>query len=755
MATEKKALRTQGRKAFKLPGMLYILISFVPWILYWTLSGSGAPLGIILGLAMSMILVAPQIHSRILNPMDLASIIFFVIASIVTYLFSSRLFIDNSGFMGYLALLVMAVISLLVKQPYTMQVSKRDYPKVYWKDPIFLLVNSIITGVWAAIFLASSIVYLLLGFPWTVIISNSLVVLGIAFSIIFPKLAPGYFALREFKKSDWRVDVTRKTAREVETQSLRQGIAGGGSVSETREYDVIIVGSGIGGLTAGALLAREGFRIAIFEQHSLPGGYCSSFRRKGFTFNTGVEAVSGLWENGPVRYLLEDLGLKQTDLFTRNTSRYVFKGRYVDAPSDLDGFIALLQGMFPEESQGIAEFFNVSKKAYEETYKEAEIYGTPLPAELIAKVFGPKALLDYPREHPHFYEWINKTYQEVLDESFRNEDLKAFLSALIGYVGTRPDKTPAQSALTAVISYYLHGGYFPKGGALRFAEALRQYIEEHGGKIMLKHGVERIILAPDLDGDSWIGQNRMNRDSMGSAFQVDAVPRRGILSRPGKFKVRGVQVGDEIYSSPIIIANANAKTTFLDLIGEEYLRTTFAGRIRELPMSPSVFMVFLGVDMDLSGYPVLIHNLDDGYGIVIGSNVDAGLAPLGKASVTLLTGARYQDFPPRGSTEYLSKKQLLADALIQKAEKLIPGLAEHIVIRETASPRTLEFYTRMPEGAIYAFDQSKDIKRPYFKSPIKGLYLAGASTFPGGGIEAVIISGRIAANDIIGWKRRG
>lgn len=147
MATEKKAFSTQGRKAFNLPGLLYILISFVPWILYWTLSGSGTPVGIIFGLTVSIFLLVPQIHRRILNPMDLASIIFFVIAGIVTYLFNSRLFIDNSGFMGYLALLVMAVISLLVKQPYTMQVSKRDYPKVYWNDPIFLLVNSVITGV--------------------------------------------------------------------------------------------------------------------------------------------------------------------------------------------------------------------------------------------------------------------------------------------------------------------------------------------------------------------------------------------------------------------------------------------------------------------------------------------------------------------------------------------------------------------------------------------------------------------------------
>jgi all-trans-retinol 13,14-reductase len=704
-------MRTK-KKTFEIPGMLYILISFIPWILYWTLSGTGTPLGIFLGLAVAAFLVIVQIPAGVLNPMDLTSVIFFVLAAIGTYQFNSRLFIDNSGPMGYLALLVMAIISLLVGQPYTMQVSKRDYPKEYWKDPIFLLVNNIITGAWAIVFLGSAAIYLLFRFPWSVIASNILVALGIVFSVIFPKFAPGYFTLRRFRKSDWQVAINHGPA----------GKAG------DREYDVIIVGSGIGGLTSGALLAREGLRVTIFEQHSIPGGYCSSFYRKGFTFNTGVEAVSGLWENGPVHYLLEDLGLKQEDLFIRNTSRSIFKGRNIDAPPNLDGFIALLQGMFPKESQGVDGFFNVAKKAYEETYREANIYGTPLPAELIAKVFGPKVLLDYPREHPHFYGWINKTYQQALDEHIRNEDLKTLLSALIGYVGTEPDKTPATSALTAVISYYLHGGYFPKGGALRFAKVLEKYIEDHGGRVMLRHGVDRILVAPDSESNSW--------------------------SKRGKFKVKGVHAGGEFYASPIVIANVNAKTTFLELIGEEYLDASFAGYIKGLAMSPSVFMVFLGVNMDLSNYPVLIHNLDEGYGIVIGSNADPSLAPPGKASVTLLTGARYRDFPPRGTSEYLAKKQLLADALIQKVEKLIPGLAEHIIVCETSSPRTLEFYTRMPEGAIYAFDQSKDTKRPFFKSPIRGLYLAGASTFPGGGIEAVIISGRITANDIIGWKRR-
>jgi len=101
------------------------------------------------------------------------------------------------------------------------------------------------------------------------------------------------------------------------------------------EYDVIIVGSGIGGLSCGAILSKRGYKVLVLEQHYQVGGYCSSFTRKGFIFNSGVEDVSGLWERGPITYLLRELGLKKDDLFVKNTRRYVFKGEAIDTPQAL------------------------------------------------------------------------------------------------------------------------------------------------------------------------------------------------------------------------------------------------------------------------------------------------------------------------------------------------------------------------------------------------------------------------------------
>ena len=120
----------------------------------------------------------------------------------------------------------------------------------------------------------------------------------------------------------------------------------------------------------------------------------------------------------------------------------------------------------------------------------------------------------------------------------------------------------------------------------------------------------------------------------------------------------------------------------------------------------------------------------------------------------ILADANYYDFPERETKEYEEKKREFAGELIQKVEKVIPNLGKHIEVLEIATPRTMERYTSMPEGALYSFDQSIETKRPYFKAPIKGLYLAGASTFPGGGIEGSTISGIICANDICKWEVR-
>jgi len=436
----------------------------------------GNGLGVVIALVASLIITAPQIYRKTINLMDIATVLYFTIAATGVFIFNLDIFIENSGFLGYSALFLMALFSLVIKQPFTFQVSKRDYPEIYWRDRLFIAINNIITGVWAMIFLANATIFLLLTTSFTILFSNILIALGIVFSIVFPLKIPAQFASKEFKRYDWNIRVDPQKSK------------------EENEYDIIIVGAGVGGLTCGALLSKRGYRVLVLEQHDKVGGYCSSFARRGFVFNSGVEDVSGLWEKGPINYLLKELGLRKEDLFVKNTRRIIFKGKAIDVPNDPNQFIKLLSEMFPEEGKNIAAFFNEARKAYEECYQDTHHYGVPLPSELIVKVYGEKKLLDYPKEHPHFYDWMNKTFNQKLDKYFENEDLKTLLCALIGYVGSEPEKISAASALTASISYFLYGGYYPRGGAQNFAEALRGFIEAHGGRVLLRHRVDKILV---------------------------------------------------------------------------------------------------------------------------------------------------------------------------------------------------------------------------------------------------------------------
>ena len=175
--------------------MLYILFSFTPWVVYGVICGMGNKIGVVISLAISLFLVIPQIHKKELNSMELFSFLYFSTATTATFIFNLNIFVEKSGFLGYLTLFLMALFSLIIKKPFTFQVSKRDYPEIYWKEKSFLVINNIITGVWAVIFIANATIFLL-NETSAIILSNALIAFGITFSIVFPLKAPAYFATK-------------------------------------------------------------------------------------------------------------------------------------------------------------------------------------------------------------------------------------------------------------------------------------------------------------------------------------------------------------------------------------------------------------------------------------------------------------------------------------------------------------------------------------------------------------------------------
>jgi phytoene dehydrogenase-like protein len=302
-------------------------------------------------------------------------------------------------------------------------------------------------------------------------------------------------------------------------------------------------------------------------------------------------------------------------------------------------------------------------------------------------------------------------FGEMLDAHFRDPRLRQFLSSLTGYLSDRPDALTV-GAMAPVFGYYFDGGFYPAGGSQSFADALAEVILQHGGQICLRTAVRRLHIQ---DG-----------------------------------RAVGVKLASgEIHHAEAVISGADVRKTFLELVGREHLPEDFAGRVQGLEFSASAFEVFLGVDYEPEIAPITKVSLDGGkVEIAIPSKVDPRLAPPGHACLTLI-----RLVPPveaitwdRSAPDYSLRKRRGGEELISAAEKVMPGLREHIVWRQDGTPATCARYAWTTGGAIYG--PAAHGWRPPNKTPIQRFYLAGAGVFPGPGIEAAVISGTLAADAV-------
>jgi phytoene dehydrogenase-like protein len=686
--------------------MAWVVIAFVPWILYWVFSGTGMPLsGILLALLAAAVLNGYRVHMRTVMIMDLVTLIYFAAGFASIALLGSTLFLRFGGLLVYLVLCGMAFGSLAIRQPFTYQYAKQDWPKQYWEHPIFRSTNNAITGFWGFIFLADAVLYQIGYFMGDIFVSailpNLLLAVGIAFSIEYPKWYPKRALESQFnrmRKDEWLSPTLTK-----------------GSTLAENEYDVTIVGSGIGGLSCAALLAKRGLKVLVVEQHYLAGGYCTSFPRKGHsTFDAGVHDISGLGPRGPVRFLLRELGIGEDIEFKRVTSEYIFPTIRFKVPNDWKDFVTLLSSHFPAEKENISAFFDEMKGIYDDIYKDIDarngVIGPPKNVQEIMK---------YPLTHQHLFHSLNKTYLEMLDHYFSDASLKQILCTLTGYLTDDPRALQAFS-MAPIFGYYFDGGYYPRGGSQALADALVSVIRSNGGSVLLSKRVDRILV----------------KDGSACGISVES-------------KTPRVARTDE-YRAGIVISNADVKETFLRLIEPDNLTADFLKRVQEIEPSTSAFVVYLSLDFDPLLAPLTFYIPDTGLsiGIAIPSKLDPDLAARGGSAMTLVTLIPHTEARlwNRDASDYKVRKEKFMEQLIDSASQLIPDLRSHIVYKEAGTPATFLRYTLSQDGAIYGPKLGQGLP---FKSPVRNLYLVGSSTFPGAGIEAVVISALIAADDIL------
>jgi len=486
-------------------------------------------------------------------------------------------------------------------------------------------------------------------------------------------------------------------------------------------YDVVVIGAGIGGLSCGAVLAREGLKVLVVEQHHRPGGYCTSFRRNGFTFDVAINSLSSCNRSGWIGSLLNRLGLEQEIEFIRldPIKELIFPQLRFPLCARYEDYLLRLKETFPSEEKGIERVFATLEGIF------SELKRMPL-------FFDPGSLRGFGENYPYFIQYRSATLTQLLDQHLRDERLKGLISGQCMYMGVSPAQASVICMGSMLIGYLQDGSYQARGGVQRLADVLASGLRDLGGHLLLSRRVKEIL----LKGEKAVG-------------------------------VR-LEDGQQIAAGAVVSA-IDARQTFLQLLGEDGVGIEFRQRIKAMRPSLSYFMVFLGLDLPLPEMG-LCHHIDYfstfeiqsifetqvagelkeeaiSIGMGIPTLLDPGLAPPGNHVLTLSLLTPYW-----GRRHWANRKVEVANRLIHISEKIIPGLSRHIRVQEISTPLTLERYTGNFEGAAYGWEQSPDqagTRRLSPRTPIENLYLAGHWTHPGGGVASVAVSGRVAAEEIL------
>jgi phytoene dehydrogenase-like protein len=679
-------------------------IGFAPLIAFWLLLGFASPgAALAVGLAASLAMTAWRWTRREVYLAEIGALAGFVVMAAID-LAAPTFFSGAALSLSFAGLGLTALTSVALKRPWTADNARAAFAAES-ASPIFFVVNMMISGLWAVLFLLdAAILALRLGGLAT----TALFVFGALVSIFGPTALI-------------RLILTRVVAAAEDYRWPAPRFAG--AKNDEDSVDVAVVGAGIGGLTAAALLADAGLKVAVYEAHVAPGGYCHTFLRKErhdgrpcvYRFDAGPHDFSGVHASGPVGAILSRLGVADRLDWRRLDHSYRFADRVIEPPRDWRAYAAELGRFFPADAAGLKALFEEIKAIYDGMAATGAdnggIPGLPRSAD---------ALLAFARRHPLAVQWMDRPFDELVARHVALPEAKRLLNALTGYVSDgREQLTCAQ--MVPLFGYYFDGGFYPVGGSERLAQALVEAIEARGGTVKLKTRVERILVDD------------------GCAVGVTLAGGRRI-------------------AATAVVANADIRRAFLELVGRSALPVKFAAQLAAAAPGPSAFMVHLGVDYVPDCRPAM-HLVDEHVGVEVLTKVDPSAAPAGHSTVGIIRLITNDEarawFPAAGgddwkglrfSPEYEAKKRALADAMIAAAETALPGLTSHIVHRSEASPITYARYDLASDGAIYGVARSGRLRGA--KSPIRNLVVAGGATH-GPGVEAVAISGAQAAEALV------
>ncbi|MFC1594295.1 phytoene desaturase family protein [Candidatus Omnitrophota bacterium] len=463
------------------------------------------------------------------------------------------------------------------------------------------------------------------------------------------------------------------------------------------KFDEIIIGAGIGGLVCGCYLAKAGKKVLLIERNSQPGGYCSSFKRRGFMFDTGIHALEGFGEKGIFSKIFSDFSLKDKIEIVRDDiiDVIVVNDKRIRIKHDLDWTVAEFQHFFPSSAINIEKFLNfLTKKSIVSLYSELK----------------------------------DLTFADVLNRFIDNVELRSVICVLLRNIGLSSNKVAAINASLFLRLYLLQGGYYPLGGMSALSNALLERFKEYDGEIILSEEVEKIKLNNKKKAVGVMLKKRVFIKASNVISNCDA--SHTFLRLIGKKHLKDDFVKRIINLQPSVSA-------FVVFLGIKKSLKAFLEKSRAFWLLDDI-----NADGRLSALINGELKWDESCIMISSSSLsDSQQAPSGKENLFIICNASFQD-----EQFWMKHKEELSNRIIKKAERVIPDLSKHIEIKEIATPHTFFKYTLNREGSIHGWAPlvSQIDKRIIpEKSPINGVFLTGhwITKIGQGGLPSAIESG--------------
>jgi len=479
------------------------------------------------------------------------------------------------------------------------------------------------------------------------------------------------------------------------------------------EKSIIIIGAGIAGLAAGCYGQMNGYHTRIFELHDKPGGLCTAWKRKGYTFDGCIHWLVGSGPGQTFHRVWEELGAVQGRQMV-NHEEFVrvegAGGKTFVVYTDVDRLEQHMKALAPADARTIDEFIGAVRLFTR--------FAPPLDA--------PKGLFGGLQMAIRMLPLMGtfRKYSKTSVQDFVRRFSDPFLRQALALVFDMPD-FPMLAVLMTLAYMHNRNAGFPIGGSLEFSRAIERRYLDLGGEIYYKARVERILVERD--------------------------------------RAVGVRLADgTAHRADFVISAADGHATIFDMLEGKYVNDEIRGCYEKWPTFPPLVQVSLGVARDLSNEPhAFSYPLDEP--VTIAGEVqkrmgvkhygyDPTLAPAGKSVVEVMFPANYAYW--KGLVEererYEAEKQQVALTVIGQLEKRFPGLTGDIEAVDVATPLTYERYTGNWQGSMEGWmittktmglvmtgkGMSKTLPG------LENLYMAGQWVEPGGGVPTAAMSGR-------------